>query len=82
MSDIETLINNIVDQDFSKAAPTFNDIMGAKITDALDAEKVKVASSMMGQELSDDELENEDDFEIDDDDEDLDVEDEDFDEDE
>lgn len=73
MANIEDLINNVTSQDFSKSGPLFKDIMSDKMSDALEAEKIAVASAMMGQENSDDDIEDEDDFEIDEDDEDLDV---------
>jgi len=42
MAEIEDLINNVVNQDFSKAGPMFNDILGDKIANALEQEKLAV----------------------------------------
>ena len=39
MAQIEDIINNVVNQDFSKAAPTFAEIMTQKVDDALEQEK-------------------------------------------
>jgi hypothetical protein len=44
--EIEDLINNVVDQDFSKAAPTFAEIMQSKMDDALEQEKIAMADVM------------------------------------
>jgi len=44
--EIEDLINNVVDQDFSKAAPTFVEIMKSKMNDALEQEKIAMADIM------------------------------------
>ena len=41
--EVEDLINNILDQDFAKAEPTFKDVMAAKIDDALEQEKIAIA---------------------------------------
>jgi len=43
MMEVEDLINNILDQDFAKAEPTFKEVMGAKIDDALEQEKIAIA---------------------------------------
>jgi hypothetical protein len=43
---IEDLVQNALDQDFNKANQIFGDLMGAKISDALDAEKVKLADQL------------------------------------
>ena len=50
MSSIEDMINNIVNQDYTKAQNTFADIMGDKISDALDQEKVAIAQNMYSEE--------------------------------
>lgn len=44
--EIEDLINNVVDQDFSKAAPTFAEIMKSKMDDALEQEKISIADQI------------------------------------
>ena len=43
---IEDLINNVANQDFSKAGPLFKDILQGKLDDALEQEKIAVASTM------------------------------------
>lgn len=54
--EIEDLINNVIDQDFSKAEPTFKDIMSAKIDDALEQEKIAMADIMFnGAEVDEEE---------------------------
>ena len=79
--EIEDFIDSVANQDFSKAAPTFNEIMQSKINDALEQEKISVADQIFnGVDPDDDEEQLEMDFdeeEIDDaiddlDDEDLD----------
>lgn len=65
MSDIETLIQNVTDGNLGKAGDTFASIMNNKISDALDQEKISVASQMFNAEAeaSDD---NDDDIDLDD----------------
>lgn len=66
---IEDLINNVMNQDFANAGPTFNEIMQQKLTDAIDQEKIRVAGVVFNnaddveeeddeefEELSDDEI--------------------------
>ena len=43
---VETLINNLKDGDNVAANKAFSSIMGEKLRSALNAEKIKVASSM------------------------------------
>lgn len=58
---IEDLINHVGDQDFAKAGPLFNEIIGSKIQDALDAEQIRIANSVFNnEELNDDDIEEED----------------------
>lgn len=59
---IEDLINTVATQDFSKAAPTFAEIMQDKISDALDQERIAVADQVFNgvepeedEEISDEE---------------------------
>lgn len=52
---IEELINNVVDQDFSKAGATFKDIMSDRMSDALEQEKIAVAATVFNDEMSDSE---------------------------
>jgi len=49
MAQIEDIINNVVKQDFSKAGPTFAEIMNQKVDDALEQEKISVASQVFNQ---------------------------------
>tara|TARA_R110000796_G_scaffold130746_1_gene246420 strand:- start:484 stop:717 length:234 start_codon:yes stop_codon:yes gene_type:complete len=65
---IEDLIDSIADQNFAKAEPMFHDLLNAKMGDALETEKIKVADQV----FNDGEEEQ---LEMDFDDEDLDDED-------
>ena len=62
MTDIATLIQNVTDGDNVQASSIFDQLMGAKVNDALEAEKVKMADVMFnGAEEDDDpEIEDED----------------------
>ena len=67
MSNIEDLINSVMDQDFAKAGPMFSELMQQKLADSLDQEKIKVAGVMFNDEEEvedDDELEDISDEEI------------------
>lgn len=90
---LEDLVQNALDQDFNKANQIFGDLMGTKISDALDAEKIKLADQLYnGVEAEEEpdeeqlELDLEDEEEVDtdeseeDEDEDLVITDEDFEE--
>ena len=44
--DIENMINNVANQDFGKAGPTFVEILKDKMSDALEQEKVSVANAV------------------------------------
>ena len=50
---VEDLINDVNNQDFGKAGPTFLEIMQTKMGDALEQEKISVAGSMFGQTSDD-----------------------------
>ena len=64
---IEDLVQAAINQDFTAAADIFNDVMGEKMSDALEQQKIAVASSIYGDsEIEDEDLE--DDVEIDDED--------------
>ena len=71
MSDIETMIDAAVNQDFNAANGIFNELINARLTDTLEQEKINTAASIFDQEnvdVSDDEDEQLDlDFEDDDD---------------
>lgn len=67
MSNIEDLINSVMDQDFAKAGPMFNELMQQKLADSLDQEKIRVAGVVFNddedfdddeelEEISDEEL--------------------------
>ena len=67
MSNIEDLINSVMDQDFAKAGPMFSELMQQKLADSLDQEKIKVAGVVFNDEEEfedDDELEDISDEEI------------------
>ncbi len=46
MVDITDLINNVTDQDFANAGPTFAEIMKSKMDDALEQEKISLADQI------------------------------------
>ena len=56
---IENLINTVANQDFSKAAPTFAEIMQGKIDAALEQEKIAVARDVFGNQIPDTEDDDE-----------------------
>ena len=56
---IEDLINNVVDQDFAKAGPTFQELMQDRMNDALEQEKISVAGSIFNGEEPEEEVEME-----------------------
>jgi hypothetical protein len=67
---VEDLINNVVDQDFAKAGPTFHELMQDRMNDALEQEKIAVAGQIFnGEEPEEEEVEMEaetDDIDVDD----------------
>lgn len=65
---IEDLINTVADQDFSKAGPTFAEIMQGKIDTALEQEKIAVADQIFnGIDPEESDHERDDEEELDDD---------------
>lgn len=52
---IEDLINTVTTQDFSKAGPTFAEIMQGKMADALEQEKISVADQVFNNAAPEDE---------------------------
>ena len=44
MADIDDMINNVVNQDFSKSQTYFDAIMQGKVNDALEQEKIAMAN--------------------------------------
>lgn len=75
MADIDDLLNYSMNQQPTKFASAFDEIMGQKAIAAIDDMRVSVAQSMFGTE--EDTVEDDEDFDLDDDD-DLDLDDEDF----
>lgn len=79
MTEINDFLDAVMNQDFSKAGPMFNELLGAKVNDALEQEKIAVADQVFNgaedtddieDDISDeeldaalDELEDEEDFE-------------------
>lgn len=46
MSTVEDLISQVQAQDFSKAGPTFNELLGNKLADAMEAEKIRISNQV------------------------------------
>jgi formate dehydrogenase maturation protein FdhE len=64
---IEDLINTVTTQDFSKAGPTFAEIMQGKMADALEQEKISVADQVFNNaEPEDEDISDEEVAELDD----------------
>ena len=81
MADIDDLINFSMNQQPTKFASAFDDIMGQKAAAAIDDMRISVAQGLFAAE--EDSVDDEDDFDLDDDDldlddEDLEIDDEDF----
>lgn len=76
MADIDDLINYSMNQQPTKFATAFDDIMGQKAVAAIDDMRISVAQSMFAAE--EDDVDTDDDFDLEDDD-DLDLDDEDLD---
>jgi len=55
--DISNFIQNVKDQDFNSAGVTFNELMMAKVTDALEQEKIKVAGQVFNGDDDEEQLE-------------------------
>ena len=55
---IEDLINNVIDQDFAKAGPTFQELMQDRMNDALEQEKISVAGQIFNSEEPEEEIDN------------------------
>ncbi|MDC0308658.1 hypothetical protein OAL25_00190 [bacterium] len=67
MSDIETMIGHAANQDFNAANDIFQELIGQRMTDALDQAKIEVAGQVFNGEEEQLELDLEDeDFESDD----------------
>ena len=52
---LEDMIQASLDQDYNKASKVFGDLMGTKLNDALDAEKIKIAGQIYNGEEADEE---------------------------
>ena len=76
MADIDDLINYSMNQQPTRFASAFDDIMGQKAVAAIDDMRISVAQSMFAAE--EDDIDTDDDFDLEDDD-DLDLNDEDLD---
>ncbi len=77
MSDIETMIDAAVNQDFNAANGIFNELISNRLADTLEQEKVNMAASIFDQEnvdVADEEDEEQLDLDLENDDEDDDVE--------
>ena len=75
MSDIETMIGHAANQDFNAANDVFQELIGQRMTDALDQAKIEVAGQVFNGEEEQIELDLEDeDFESDDEEEETDFE--------
>lgn len=64
MPDIEDMINNITNQDFSKSKTYFDAVMADKVSDSLEQEKIRMANKIFNlgkEEEQDDDVEDEDD---------------------
>lgn len=57
MADIENFIDAVMNQDFSNAGPMFNDLLGDKLNDALEQEKIAVADSIFNEVEDEEQLE-------------------------
>jgi len=64
MAEIEDLVKASLDQDYNRANEIFGDLMGLKIGDALEQEKIKLGNQIYNGET--DIEDDEDDFDIDD----------------
>ena len=54
--DIATFIQDVRDQDFTKSGATFNELMMAKVADALEQEKIKVAGTVFNGDEDEEQL--------------------------
>ena len=64
MPDIEDMINNITNQDFSKSKTYFDAVMADKVSDSLEQEKIRMANKIFNlgkEEEQDEDVEDEDD---------------------
>lgn len=71
MADVIDFIDQVINQDFSKAAPTFDELMKDRMNTALEQEKIAVAGQIFNgaeEAAEEDDVDEDDDF----DDEDLD----------
>lgn len=68
MSEIEDMIQFVMDDNFNKANDVFSELIGAKVSDAMDQEKISVAASIFndGESVEDIDIEGEEDIDLDD----------------
>lgn len=77
--DIINMINQVSDEEYTKANSIFNDLINGKISSRLDQEKIAIANNIFNDEEEDEEIEVDDeDLEVDEDDEDYAFDDEDL----
>jgi len=53
--EIETMIQQVANKDFTNAGATFESILGEKLTAAMDQEKIAVADTIFNPDVADDE---------------------------
>ena len=58
------LVQHALDQDYNKANKVFGDVMGVRINDVLDQEKIKLAGQIYNGEDPDDEDDEDDDSQL------------------
>lgn len=54
---VETMIDDILNKNYTSASNTFNDILNDKLGDTLEAKKIGIASSIFGSSESEENLE-------------------------
>lgn len=65
---IEDLIQNVMDNNLTGANDVFSDLMNDKIADSLQQQKIAVAGQMFGDNSEEDEIPDDEDFDISDED--------------
>lgn len=66
MSEIEDMIQFVMDDNFNKANDVFSELIGAKVSDAMDQEKISVAANIFNDGESVEEIDTEEDIDLDD----------------
>lgn len=54
---VETMIDDILNKNYTSASNAFNDILNDKLNDTLEAKKIGIASSLFGSNENDNDLE-------------------------